>query len=122
MKELKKVQLNAWPLFIQKIIDLTKEGKEIDLTYTRGMYGRYYIVAFYDDVVEQQDEEVVDVSDNTATTTDEVVEFSTEEPHTAESLKDKTVEELRAILDGMGRKYHPAHKEAKLIELVLTAE
>ncbi len=121
MKELKKLQLNAWPLFIQKIVDLTKEGKEIDLTHTRGMYGRYYVVAYYDEVVEQElqqeDEDTpVLVSD------EDTVEFSTDEPHTAESLKGKTVEELRAILDGMDRKYHPAHKEAKLIELVLAAE
>jgi hypothetical protein len=118
MKLMKKT-VHSMPAFVQAIVDLTKEGKVVDKSTTRGSFGLSYTIGYYSDEVVVAKPATVVVEDATTEpveTSDEVSPVTFEQDLSALSLQ-----ELRDILTAKGIKFAPAAKEAKLIELIKAA-
>ena len=104
---LKTKQFNDFQSFMRSVIQLTKEGKEVDLTKTLVNYGRLYFLKYWDEAeVQQEVQQKV------------VAEEAKDEVSTEVDLSKLSVAELRKLCDTKGIKYAPAAKEAKLIELL----
>jgi len=107
---LRTKQFNDFQSFMRSVIQLTKEGKEVDLTKTLVNYGRLYFLKYWDsaDIEQANQEDEVSVQETT-------VEEASQETLDLSKL---SVAELRKMCDDREIKYHPASKEAKLIELL----
>jgi hypothetical protein len=119
MKLMKKT-VHSMPAFVKLIVELTQQGKEINLNYTRASYALNYLVAWYEPVVETVNVaiEASIVAENT-TEEPKVDEDSETSPITFEKdLTDLSLQELRDLCDAKGIKYAPATKSPKLIELL----
>jgi hypothetical protein len=69
----KRLTVYSMPDFVNKVVELTKAGKEIDLRWTRASYGLSYTVAYFEEVT--FDEPATEVVTETVTeTVVEVVE------------------------------------------------
>jgi hypothetical protein len=64
----KKLTVYSMPEFVGKIVELTKDGKEIDLNWTRASYGLSYTVAYFEEVT--FDEPATEVAIEAEATTD----------------------------------------------------
>lgn len=131
-QKLIKKTVYSMPAFLDLIVQVTKEGKELNKHWTRASYGSAYTVAWNEDVAESATIEVKEATGDLSAAK-EITEqlagaLSDEDKETfveATPLKDlheMTVEELRGICDRKDIKYHPASKEKKLIELIESAE
>lgn len=108
----------SFPAMIALVVELTKQGKTINRSYTRGSYGSAYVVSWEDDVVEQSVSEPQALPD---VLQEIVVSELLEALVEIEQPTDLTVlsiEQLRKLCDDKGLKYHPANKETKLIEIL----
>lgn len=109
------------PAFVKLIVELTKEGKEINLSHTRASYGLNYLVAY--NLYEEESPVARSATTEAQEATEESVEDAPSEPVKFEQdLSALSLQELRDILTAKGIKYAPAAKEAKLIELIKVAE
>lgn len=54
MKQLKALYLNNFQDFMKNVIQLTKDGKEVDMTQTRIVYGRVYHLKYWDEADVEQ--------------------------------------------------------------------
>jgi hypothetical protein len=151
MKLIKKT-VHSMPAFVKLIVELTKEGKEINLSHTRASYGLSYLVAYTEtpEQVESAEEIIVEdvVVDQATIEAEQAIEESVEDTPSEDVASDleqeavvfeaeasddipmpevdvlegKTLAELRVICTEKNIKYAPAAKEAKLIELIKAAE
>ena len=112
----------SFPAMIALVVELTKQGKTINRSYTRGSYGSAYVVSWEDDVVEQSVSEPQTLPDVSPDVLQEIVVTELVEALVEiEQPTDFTVlsiEQLRKLCDDKGLKYNPANKEPKLIEIL----